>query len=261
MAEIKYIVYPHRNFKIKAEEIALKTSCISMSYEEFLETDDKGEFYFFADEEIFEIRFSNTDSKGILVDFSGGKITHRVKTSTVKNPLARAVGLKGNMKTKPFIVDATAGLGTDSFFLYCLGARVVGFERNPFLFYLLEKGLEKYFAVNKKNNDLLFINSDSSDIFSKLFENNIKTKPDVIYLDPMYPLENKKKAKPKKELEVLRKIIGKDNDSHILFNDLLSCKNLKIVVKRPIHSPLISDLIKPSHKIESKLVRYDVYLT
>jgi 16S rRNA (guanine1516-N2)-methyltransferase len=91
-------------------------------------------------------------------------------------------------------------------------------------------------------------------------ETKVIEKPDVVYLDPMYPLENKK-AKPKKELEVLRKIIGKDNDSHLLFKDLLNYKNLKIVVKRPKNSPFISDLIKPSYKIESKLVRYDVYLT
>ncbi|MCB9481487.1 MAG: class I SAM-dependent methyltransferase [Desulfobacteraceae bacterium] len=260
MAEIKFVVYENQKSKNIAEEIALKTSCVSITYEEFKKTDDKGEFYFFADDKNFEIRFSNINSKAVSVDFSGGKISHRIKTSTVKNPLAKAVGLKGRMEKKPFIVDATAGLGTDSFLLYCLGARVAGFERNPFLFYLLEKGLKNYFKANENHNDLLFINSDSFNLFQKLMENNITQRPDVIYLDPMYPLENKKKAKPKKELEVLRKIIGRDNDSHFLFNEIASFKNLRIVVKRPIHSPLISDLIKPSHKIESKLVRYDVYL-
>lgn len=261
MAEIKFIVYQNQAVRDKAEEIALKTSCTAISYDKFLELDDKGEFYFFADDKNFEVRFSSSISKGISVNFTSGKINHRIKTSTVKNPLARAAGIKGRMEKIPFIVDATAGLGTDSFLLSSLGARVAGFERNPFLFYLLEKGLENYFQVNENHNDLVFIHSDSSSLFKELLQNNIMERPDVIYLDPMYPLENKKKTKPKKELEVLRKIIGKDNDSHILFNELVSNKNLRIVVKRPIHSPLISEIIKPSHKIESKLVRYDVYLT
>ncbi|MDY0360014.1 MAG: class I SAM-dependent methyltransferase [Desulforegulaceae bacterium] len=261
MAEIKFIVYKNRNLKNKAEEIAVKTSCLPVFFEDFLKIEDKGEFYFFAGENNFEIRFSNISSNGITVDFASSKMNHRIKTSTVKNPLAKACGLKGKMDKKPFIIDATAGLGTDSFLLYFLGAKVFGFERNLFLFYLLENGLKKYFKANKNDNNLLFINSDSFNFYNKLLQNNIIEKPDVIYLDPMYPLENKKKAKPKKELEVLRKIIGKDIDSSILFKEILNYKNLRIVVKRPIHSPLISDLIKPSHKIESKLVRYDVYFT
>lgn len=261
MEKIKFIVYQNKSLYKKAEEIALNTSSSCVSMEEFLKIEDKGEFYFFVDRKVFEIRFSNMRSKGISVNFNSEKINYRIKTSTVRSPLARAVGLKGRMEKKPFIVDSTAGLGTDSFFLYCLGAKVVGFERNMFLFYLLEKGLENYFFLNKKTNDLLFVNSDSMNIFNELEKNKIKEKPDVIYLDPMYPLESKKKAKPKKELEVLRKIIGKDEDSSILFEKIYSNKNLKIVVKRPVNSAFISEKIKPSHQIQSRLVRYDVYLT
>jgi 16S rRNA (guanine1516-N2)-methyltransferase len=260
MVKIKFIVYENKNLKNKANEISVKTKCLPVLYEDFLKIEDKGEFYFFAGEKNFEIRFSNNSSRGISVDFTSGKIIHRIKTSTVKNPLAKACGLKGKMEKKPFIIDATAGLGTDSFLLYFLGAKVFGLERNPFLFYLLEKGLQKYFKLNENQDYLKFINSDSINFFKKALETKVIEKPDVVYLDPMYPLENKK-AKPKKELEVLRKIIGKDNDSHLLFKDLLNYKNLKIVVKRPKNSPFISDLIKPSYKIESKLVRYDVYLT
>ena len=73
---------------------------------------------------------SMTQVSGELrVDFVSGAVAHRLRFGGGRGQaLAKAMGLRAG-KT-PMIVDATAGLGRDSFLLASLGAQVVMIERS-----------------------------------------------------------------------------------------------------------------------------------
>ena len=83
-------------------------------------------------------------------------------------------------------------------------------------------------------------------------------KPEVIYLDPMYP-ERKKSAQVKKNMQILQTLLGKDEDTESLLNRALSTAKKRVVVKRPKGAENIPG-IKPDICIESKKTRYDVYV-
>ena len=91
---------------------------------------------------------------------------------------------------------------------------------------------------------------------SKLIMPTIKTKPDVIYLDPMFP-ENKNRRKPDREKQFLRVIVNDKNTDDLL---LTSCRKYagKVVVKRSVKDNYLSG-IKPSREILGKTTRYDIY--
>ncbi len=261
MESINYIVYKGNHHLPKAIEIGAKTGAKVFCEKEFLDLQISGHpFYFYLSDENFRIIKYKSGDKGISVDFVSKQITGKIKTLTIKNPLAKAIGIRGNKNLNPFVLDATAGLGKDSFFIFSLGVRVVGFERNPFLFYLLENGLDKYLLFNSSEKGLKFFNFDSR-FFLKSGEADIffsDRTPDVIYIDPMYPMVRKKAVKPKKEMVYLREINGDDDDSAELFKLCLEY-NCRVVVKRPVLSETISNFVKPAYNIGSKLVRYDVY--
>lgn len=205
-----------------------------------------------------ELRRTGTKTLGpIYVDFTTGAIDYRRKFGGGrKQPLARAVGLKGNLN--PTLFDATAGLGRDGFVLACLGCRVHLFERSPVIGALLEDGLRRAMA-DSKIGDLVrerisLSIGDSTELLKTLGEE----KPDVIYLDPMYP-HRLKSALVKKEMRILRAIVGDDRDAPLLLDSALKFAQKRVVVKRPILAPAIEGP-KPGLIIKNKNSRYDVYL-
>ena len=65
----------------------------------------------------------------LIVDFNGGAVGHRLKFGGGRGQaLPKACGLSKGQT--PRIVDATAGLGRDSFLLASLGAEVTLIERS-----------------------------------------------------------------------------------------------------------------------------------
>jgi 16S rRNA (guanine1516-N2)-methyltransferase len=81
--------------------------------------------------------------------------------------------------------------------------------------------------------------------------------PDAIYIDPMFPPKRKASALAKKEIRMVRRIVGDDEDA----SELLAVARRhapRVVVKRPTAAPPLAD--KPAMSIAGKLVRYDVYL-
>lgn len=267
--DIKSLVYLEEEEGVKAEKLSKELNLPLYHKNDFNEKSlEKESLYLYFSKEKCEVRKAGSKEKGVCVDFFSSDVKRRTATGSVKNPISRAIGLKGGSNQDLFVLDATAGLGRDSFFLYSLGAKVAGFERNRVIYHLLEKGVENYFnQVNKDKSGLKFFNIDAKEVFSTGgFKNSFLEsddffggrKPDVIYLDPMYPPRRRKSAKPKKEMIYLKALAGEDKDAEDLF---LSCaeENIKIVVKRPVYAETISPKIKPSHQLETKLVRYDVY--
>ncbi len=195
-------------------------------------------------------------TKPLYVDFIHGAVAHRRKYGGGRGQLiARAVGIKPGIKLS--VLDATAGLGKDAFVLACLGCKLLLLERSPVIAALLKDGLER------AKSDSTFSNIDMHlmvcDAISFITNINPAHKPDVIYLDPMYPL-SRKSALAKKEMRILRKIVGYDLDIDRLLQMSLKTALKRVVVKRPRLAPQITGP-KPSLVFTGKSSRFDVYLT
>src|SRR5574337_2037922 len=79
--------------------------------------------------------------KPVFIDFLDEKFFKRLQQSGFSQHLARACGVSS--KNTPFIIDATTGLGTDTFILASLGCDMICIERNELLAQLLSDALER----------------------------------------------------------------------------------------------------------------------
>lgn len=196
----------------------------------------------------------NAPKKPIKVDFSAKKITYRRKLNQKTENLAKAIGIK----MKPYVLDATAGLGRDAFMLASLGCTVTMLEKSPIIAALLQDGLERAahdLALAKIISRMQLIQVDNIKYMQKL-----KSYPDVIYLDPMFPVR-KKSALAKKEMRILTTLLENEPpiDEKQLFKTALKCAKKRVVVKRPrLAKPLANQ--KPDFSIIGKTCRFDVYI-
>lgn len=202
----------------------------------------------------------NKNSKSSVtlhVDFLSGSLNYRRQHGGgIKQALARAVGIKPGIR--PTILDVTAGLGKDSFLLASLGCKVSMVERSPILGALLYDGLERaekspYFQEIIDDN-LKLIQGDSITTMNAAYHK----KYDTIYLDPMYP-HGSKSALNKQEMRIIRKLVGDDTDADKLLDAALINAKKRAVVKRPKGAPTLNR-ISPTHSINMKNSRYDVYM-
>ncbi len=191
----------------------------------------------------------------IYIDFLSSAMQYRrARVGRNNELLAKAVGIKSNYR--PTIIDATAGLGGDAFILACLGCKVQMVERSSIIAALLQDGIERLLADDKfKDLSFSLINADAVVYLQQLEPQNY---PDVVYLDPMYPEKNKT-ALPKKEMIFLRAIVGDDLDADGLLQAALAVAQKRVVVKRHRHAPELAGK-KPSHVINGRSQRFDVYL-
>lgn len=190
------------------------------------------------------------------IDFLCGKMLYRVKQAGLrKELLARAMGLKPS--DYPRIIDATAGLGRDSFILASLGFQVTLMERSPILHALLQDALER-----ARQDSSLSPIIDRMQLLHKDAINALKQcspPPHIIYLDPMFP-ERQKSASVKKDMAFMQHLLGKDEDANQLFEQALACACYRVVVKRPRLAGNLAER-KPSFSLLGKSSRFDIYLT
>jgi 16S rRNA (guanine1516-N2)-methyltransferase len=204
------------------------------------------------------IQTGNKNPGPVMVDLVSPTMEYRRRHGGGRSqPMARAIGLKGDQQ--PTIIDATAGLGRDAFILAHLGCYVHIIERSQVIGVLLEDGLQR---ARKSPEAAVIISQrlkltigDSRDIL-----HNIKAaeRPDVIYLDPMYP-HRTKSSLVKKEMRILRALAGDDQDAPSLLETALACARNRVVVKRPRLAAAIKGM-PPTTVITSKNSRYDIYL-
>lgn len=194
----------------------------------------------------------------IHIDFVAGALAHRRQFGGGKNqPLGRAVGMKPGVT--PRVLDATAGLAKDAFVLATLGCPVTMLERSPFVAALISDAMqraaddESFIPLLKTGFEL--VNANAIDYLAELPAAN---KPDVIYLDPMYP-ERQKTALVKKNMKILQKLLGQDTDTEQLLSAARKVAGKRVVVKRPKEAGFVADE-KPAFSIASKNTRYDIYL-
>lgn len=196
----------------------------------------------------------------IRAEFTEGAVDHRRKFGGGKGQMiAKAVGIKAGVY--PRVLDATAGLGKDSFVLATLGSAVTMIERSPIVHCLLNDGLQRARDYALQDPELFSVlqrmqlaQQDSHDYLQSLTADNF---PDVIYLDPMFP-ERHKTADVKKDMAAFHSLVGKDEDADALLPLALAHANYRVVVKRPRKAPLLNNQA-PSYQLEGKSSRYDIY--
>lgn len=195
------------------------------------------------------------DQASLIVDFVGGAVGHRFRSGEGRRQdLAKAAGFSSGVT--PQIVDATAGLGRDAFFLASLGASVTLIERSPIMHALLAEGLERARAEGGRYAEtvsrMTLIQGDSRVLLPQL-------KPQVILIDPMHPPRDKT-ALVKKEMRLIREIVGTDPDSVELMQIALEAAQNRVVLKWPLRGEPMSGVRKVSHQILGKSTRYDVFV-
>ena len=200
---------------------------------------------------------NQSNAKPLVIDFLTAQMTYRRQHASVKREtLARAMGLKN--QTTPTIVDATAGLGRDSFILASLGFEVTLLERSPIIQVLLEDGIRRARldpTVGTIANRLHLITQDASTWLPTL---TAASHPEIIYLDPMFP-ERNKSALVKKEMRIFHAIVGDDPDADQLLPLALTCATKRVVVKRPRLAGHLANLT-PSFSQTGSSCRFDIYL-
>lgn len=191
----------------------------------------------------------------VWVDFTAGKSAHRRQFGGGRGQsIAKAVGLKQGRC--PSVLDVTAGLGGDSFVLASLGCEVSMLERQVIVAELLEDGL------TRAQQDV-----DTAEVANRMslhkgagleFLINTSELFDVIYLDPMFP-HSGKSAQVKKEMQLFRDLVGKDEDADLLLEPALKKAIYRVVVKRPRLAPYLNDQ-KPTYELAGKANRFDIYV-
>lgn len=205
-----------------------------------------------------ELRALDPKAPGpVYADFVGGRLAHRRRYGGGRGqPLARAVGMKAGYS--PEVVDATAGLGRDGFVLASLGCRVVLVERSPVVAALLEDALARArqdaLIGAWVQGRLQLVQAEGAAYLRGLPAGR---RPDVVYLDPMFP-ERRKSALVKKEMRLFRELVGTDPDAPALLAAALACARRRVVVKRPKNAPPLQGP-EPSGAVVSPNTRYDIY--
>ncbi len=191
----------------------------------------------------------------IAVEFGSAAMRHRRRGSH-NELLGKAVGLV--KKPGMHVLDATAGLGRDSFILADLGCRVSMCERNTIIARMLETGLADAAVSDDAWLRAVVQKMTLHPTDARALNDTELQGIDVIYLDPMFP-ERDKRARVKKEMALFHQLLGPGDDADELLLWAVGQNVARVVVKRSPRAPELAGR-KPSHIIAGKAVRYDVYV-
>ena len=199
--------------------------------------------------------FLQSDGQCIRGDFS--RLLPRLRPANLAGGLlVRAARIK-DVAGPLTAVDATAGLGEDSFLLAASGFHVKLYERNPIICALLADALVRAAAdplLAEIAARMELHNGDSAEAMRTLAQ-----PPDVILLDPMFP-ERQKSALVKKKLQMLQRLEMPCDDEETLFFAAVAAAPRKLIVKRPPKGPYLAG-IRPDYSLTGKAVRFDCTVT
>lgn len=190
------------------------------------------------------VRASDPAGRGAAVDFQSIALR-----GVSKLALVRACTGGGR------VIDATAGLGGDSWLLAAAGCSVRAIERSTLVAEVLLDGLDRALrtpSLARIASRIEVAQGDARELLAAGVEEDT-----AIYLDPMYPIKKSSALAPK-SMRLVRELVGDDIDSAELFLTAVRACPRRIVVKRPHHAPCIHP--DPDLVAQSKLARYDIYL-
>ena len=189
-------------------------------------------------------------------NFVQGTVNHKSRFGGGRGQnLPKAVGMKGGQS--PTIIDATAGLGRDAFFLASLGSQVTLIERSDTIHRLLTAGLEDARQTGGQHryiiDRMILLHGDSIALLPNM-------QADVVLIDPMHP-PRQKSALVKAEMRAIRDIVGIDEDQRLLVETALAMATKRVVLKWPAKAAPLEGIRQSSHQIIGKSIRYDVFMT
>ena len=172
-----------------------------------------------------------------------------------KELLVRAAHIKG--AEHPLrAVDATAGLGEDSLLLAAAGYEVLLVERDPVIAALLADCLRRARADERLAAMAGRMHLQPGE--ATLVLGQLPQAPHLVYLDPMFPAKGKA-ALTKKKLQLFQRLEPPCAQEEELLAAALAAGPRRVVVKRPLKAPALAGR-KPSHSVEGKTIRYDVFI-
>lgn len=184
----------------------------------------------------------------------------RIKPGKLQSELlvkaAKIKSSNSSVSTSLTAIDATAGLGQDSFLLAAAGFSVHMYEQDPIIAALLRDALQQ-----ANHNPNLFPITQRMHLHEKnsiLALQTITETPDVIYLDPMFPARTKSAA-VKKKFQLLHELEQPCENEKMLLQAAEALHPRKIVVKRMLKGPYLAQK-KPSYSLKGKSIRYDCYV-
>lgn len=182
------------------------------------------------------------------------------KPMAAREPLARAVGIKGG--SRPQVIDLTAGLGRDAWSLASTGCPVLAFERHPLVYALLDDGLARARLAGGLIGEIAArIDLRAGDVRDLAVTDQgdallVSLGAAVVWLlDPMFP-ERRKSALVKKDMRVFQQLVGGDEDAPALYAWARTRPGLRWIVKRPVGAPELSGM-EVAVRYEGGRVRFD----
>ena len=173
---------------------------------------------------------------------------------SLKQPIARAVGLRKGNPHRPTVLDTTAGYGEDAWLLAGLGCTVTAVERSGVMALLLADALRRAGQTAPDIAErITLIHANAIQLMDQPCDY------EVVYVDPMFPAK-RKSARERKAMWVLRHMVGQDDDAQLLLEAALRTATRRVVVKRPQHAQPMAGRV-PSATHRGKSHRYDIYAT
>ncbi len=197
-----------------------------------------------------------TDDTGQILKGDFTRMIPRLKVNNLSGEmLVKAAKIK-NCDGELTALDATAGLGEDSFILAAAGFNVTLYEKNPIIYELLTDALKRAENVPELAGVVKRMKAVNDDSINAM--RSQENPPDVILLDPMFP-ERQKSALVKKKLQMIQKLETPCANEKEMMRAAIEAKPKKLIVKRPPKGEFLAG-IKPDYSIKGKAVRFDCFV-
>jgi len=188
----------------------------------------------------------------LRVDFMRRSLRRRAHCRRVRSELlVRAARLGGGIEA----VDATGGLGTDAWLLAAAGARVTVCEREPVIAALLADALGRAERDEEARWIAARIRLHAGAAQDVLQPGGVA---EVVYLDPMYP-PRRKSALGAGALRTLAALCASSREGAGLLEHALRGARERVVLKRPLKSPLPAAPVRPHRVLRGRSTRFDVW--
>lgn len=194
----------------------------------------------------------------VRVDFASDAMRWRTAGGGGGEAVVKACGVKAGQRIR--VLDATAGLGRDSWLLAHVGADVICCERSPIIQALLRDGLMRAMQdpVAAATAARVHLHEGSSLLLLReMAALSPEQRPETVYLDPMFP-HREKSAKVKLDMRIFREVVGEDQDADALLAAARAVATRRVVVKRPKHAPDLAGAA-PHQRMLGQSSRFDLY--
>lgn len=198
------------------------------------------------------------------------RLLPRLKANNLTGELVVRAARIRNASMPLTVLDATAGLGEDSFLLAAAGYEVTLYEYDTVIGQLLADALQRAALVPELAEAATRMHFVAGDSIAPMREiarqcnvggyqdaaaETSLVRPDIILLDPMFPAREKS-GLVKKKFQLLQQLELPCSNETELLEAALSVHPHKIIIKRPARGPWLAGR-KPDYCIAGKGIRYD----